>query len=373
MENLNIENINEKDKVIIDGFRRSLHKFTSGIKVDVRGKWIPIEEVVDDIESIVKYYPIISFGGSSAYVTEYVKDEDGKLVYLRMSGQDQHVKAISSVIMIGHVSMKDDYLSSNEIREIRVHSDGNKRIIKSFGEGIVDCIVYNYNSISGQKRNILIGEDEEDIFNEFLKWNKSSVKYPVYKELNREFFQELKDRNLIFKAQSSGTIAYVISSKLVEDDFLIFREIELSLVEHLKVTPVQNMANSSYLSKKQVEHIYKTLSHLPDPYETDGQKIKAVGLKLFGPSMTYYVVESNKDNRNSLPYDRCFGYVKNEHNPESSEWGYFDINEILEVEIPIGMNIGNESRNIYVGFEMDLHFKDKYITYSGKILDKTDI
>ena len=368
MELKDLKDLKIKDKVVIDGMKRELFSLGGKLKIRVDGYWKTIEECADKIEKIEIYTPTISFGGSHAYIDEYALNEEKALVYLKIKGQEQHVRSISSVIMQGIKSVKDDYLFTDEIRDLRILSSGNKRIIQSFGDGIVDCIIYNYEYTSGQKRKILIGEDEKEVYLNFIKWLKSSVKYPTLKENNEAFFDLLKNRNLIKKAESSKNIlVYYIADELIENDFEFFRDIQLSLIE--KVDKVE-LANSTYLSREQVETIYEKLKTLPDTYETDGQEIKSVGLKLFGGPMTYYVVEANKGDEYYNPYERCFGYVKNESCPECSEWGYFSIREILETKIPVKMSINGMGSSLDIGYEMDLYFDNKLINSDGEILDK---
>ena len=62
---------------------------------------------------------------------------------------------------------------------------------------------------------------------------------------------------------------------------------------------------------------------VPNIYAQDGKGDKAkVYIKLFTPNKTYYITEFDKKTGD------MFGYVKNETDPYSSEWGYTNFNEL---------------------------------------------
>ena len=110
---------------------------------------------------------------------------------------------------------------------------------------------------------------------------------------------------------------------------------------------ILDVVKSPILLKSQVEIIYSRLSEAPKLCETDGIRIKEVAVKLFHPIFTLYVVEYD-------PKDRlAFGYMKNESDDDLSEWGYSNIDELIEL-----------------GFEMDLYFKDREISFDGSISTK---
>jgi hypothetical protein len=92
------------------------------------------------------------------------------------------------------------------------------------------------------------------------------------------------------------------------------------------------------MPKSQQKIVYERLNEAPRLYKTDGEKIKKVAVKLFHPIFTLYVVEYNPDTK------IAFGYMKNERDTFLSEWGYSDIEELIEL-----------------GFEMDLYFEDRVI------------
>jgi len=101
------------------------------------------------------------------------------------------------------------------------------------------------------------------------------------------------------------------------------------------------------LSESQVKIIYSRLCEAPKLYETDGVQVKEVAVKLFHPSFTLYIVEYDSNQK------LAFGYMKNEVDGSLSEWGYSNVDELLNV-----------------GFEMDLYFKERVISFDGSISQK---
>ncbi|HHS93286.1 MAG TPA: hypothetical protein ENK82_08055 [Campylobacterales bacterium] len=107
------------------------------------------------------------------------------------------------------------------------------------------------------------------------------------------------------------------------------------------------MVKSPILLKSQVEIIFSRLNEAPKLYETDGEMLKKVTVKLFNPLLTLYVVEYN-------PVEKSvFGYMQNERFKDLSEWGYSSIDELIGL-----------------GFEMDIYFEDKLIALDGSLFDK---
>lgn len=98
------------------------------------------------------------------------------------------------------------------------------------------------------------------------------------------------------------------------------------------------------LLESQVNIIYTRLSEAPTLYATDGEKIKEVVVKLFSAGFTLFVVEYD------LEQKLAFGYMKNEADESLSEWGYSNVDELISV-----------------GFEMDLYFGQKSISFDGLI------
>ena len=102
--------------------------------------------------------------------------------------------------------------------------------------------------------------------------------------------------------------------------------------------------------KSQQKIVYERLNEAPKLYKTDGEKIKKVAVKLFHPVFTLYVVEYDPNQK------LAFGYMRNESDTFLSEWGYSDIEELLEL-----------------GFEMDLYFKDRVINSKGSISHQEEV
>lgn len=107
------------------------------------------------------------------------------------------------------------------------------------------------------------------------------------------------------------------------------------------------MVKSPILLESQVEIIYNRLSESPKLYETDGEEVKEVAVKLFNPFLTLYVVEYDPVKK------LAFGYMQNERFRDLSEWGYSSIDELIEL-----------------GFEMDIYFEDKLIALDGLLGNK---
>lgn len=110
------------------------------------------------------------------------------------------------------------------------------------------------------------------------------------------------------------------------------------------------MVKSPILLESQVEIIFLRLKEAPKLYETDGQEVKKVVVKLFHPLFTLYVVEYDTHS------NRAFGYMKNEQDNELSEWGYSLVEELIEL-----------------GFEMDIYFVNKSIRFDGSLIDSEEV
>ena len=98
------------------------------------------------------------------------------------------------------------------------------------------------------------------------------------------------------------------------------------------------------LSESQVNIIYSRLKEAPILYATDEKKVKEVVVKLFSAGFTLFVVEYDPEQK------LAFGYMKNEADGSLSEWGYSNIDTLLNL-----------------GFEMDLYFGKKIISFDGSI------
>ena len=107
------------------------------------------------------------------------------------------------------------------------------------------------------------------------------------------------------------------------------------------------LVKSPLLTESQVSVIFSRLEEAPKFYETEDIEVKEVAVKLFHSAFTLYVVEFNSSDR------LAFGYMKNEADAELSEWGYSSIDELIKV-----------------GFEMDLYFENRVISFEGKISQK---
>ena len=73
---------------------------------------------------------------------------------------------------------------------------------------------------------------------------------------------------------------------------------------------------------------------------SDGMIIK---VKYFIANFTWLVMKCEKQKDDVLFY----GFVINSSNPDFSEWGYFTLNELMEIKL-LGV----------LGVERDLHFKE---------------
>jgi len=104
------------------------------------------------------------------------------------------------------------------------------------------------------------------------------------------------------------------------------------------------------LPKSQQKIVYERLDEAPRLYKTDGEKIKKVAVKLFHPVFTLYVVEYDPNEK------LAFGYMRNESDIFLSEWGYSDIEELIEL-----------------GFEMDLYFENRVINSKGSISNQEEV
>ncbi|AXH16314.1 hypothetical protein CP985_10945 [Malaciobacter mytili LMG 24559] len=386
MQKDKLSKLTTKDRVLYDGMLREVIKRGSKPFLYIDNQLISINDISDKIEYIELYEPKIYYDGSKGYLEKYILNSKDELVLLEISGQETQIKAISSLVLLGKKNKKNE-LSIDEIKRVDFFQNGYRRKIQTLEDGISNCLIYHSNSISGKEQNIIFGKTEDEVYTRFLSWLKDSVPYPTHKDYNKTLFEELKNNKHLVEMRSRNLIAFEISVELISDEYKLFKEIVINLLKKLNVLEDKieqkqkttnkekiNYPKSTYLTEKQVKNIYKKLETLPNIYEYDGVKYKPVGIKLFSPNMTYYVVEVNKNGDEWFePYERCFGYVKNESNPSLSEWGYFSIPELLEVQIPVRFINNSGPTNFHVGFEMDLYFEDKYIDIRGKIYNKDEI
>ncbi len=85
------------------------------------------------------------------------------------------------------------------------------------------------------------------------------------------------------------------------------------------------------LNEKDVQKLKKFPTYSQDGKGKDAEII----LKVFNPygRGTWYVLEAEEINNGTDYY--CFGYVESPLNPLYDEYGYFTINQLKEVKIPI--------------------------------------
>lgn len=233
-----LKNLKNKDKVITeDGVKMELQKRYDGwyVKKPEEYSWKKLDDIKDKIVDIEEYTPTMSYHGSYAFIQSYVHDANGKLVYVELLGQEQDVRSISSLIMLGKTRLKDSYLSSEEISNIQVNTAGNKRLIQSLGNGICHALVYNHNAILKQGFSVLIGKTKDDIYKEFCRWLKQSQPMPYPKELTKELFETLLDRDLLLENRALNRVSYGISEELIKDDYKMFCEIVIELCKKNKL------------------------------------------------------------------------------------------------------------------------------------------
>jgi len=87
------------------------------------------------------------------------------------------------------------------------------------------------------------------------------------------------------------------------------------------------------------------LAKIPPLYANEGASEREIiiRLKYFLASFTWLVAECEKRDDDVLFY----GYVINHSMPDCSEWGYFTLNQLMEVILPSG-----------IGVERDLDFEE---------------
>lgn len=89
------------------------------------------------------------------------------------------------------------------------------------------------------------------------------------------------------------------------------------------------------------------MAALPALYSTKEIALndKIIQVKYFLMNMTWYAVEAETREDGDILF---FGYVKNESNPDFSEWGYFTLRQLKEVVVSGVFKV-----------ERDLHFDPK--------------
>jgi hypothetical protein len=363
VEPFDITIIKNKDEVMIDGIWRKVQDRYGSLKVQSASRsWITetLSSVADKIEGHRKYVPKIRYNGAICDIEAYIKD-GSTLIFLEIIGQETMVKSVSSVLMQGRTRMNEHSVDSDAIGWFDINKASNKRKMIQLEDGIAHAIVHHSPSIIDINFNVLIGRDKDELLISFNAWLEKSQPLPYPKELSKKLYEKLQSRSKITELTTYGIEAVKVDMSILEDDGKDLQEYILEVCKEngliaLDAKPMKLKAplpKSPLLTVGQVQKIYDTLSKMPKTYELNDVKIKPIGLKLFVSSMTWYVVEADAGS----PEDefegtqrQAFGYVVNESYPECSEWGYIDIDEVVQN-----------------GAEMDLYFDDMYIKSNGQI------
>lgn len=336
--------------------------------IDTQEGRLYLKNIENEYEISEIHYSKMEFGGATATVLSIAKNSSSAIVYLELIGQEDMVKSITSVIMQGRVKMNDAFLCISSGGYFQVNKAGNKRLLQQVGDGIVHSIVYHSPSIKDTNFDVLIGRDRESLLASFTNWMDKTNPMPYPKELIAEIYEEMIVREQLDELESIGVQAISIKDDIGLNEYEILREIIIKVsvengimneyVEREDDIFQMKLPKSPLLTTIQVEQIYKKLATLPDTYETDGHKLKPIGIKLFGGPATIYVVEKDisagkkidgQVQRNS----QCFGYVDI---GQGGEWGYIDFDTYIEV-----------------GLEMDLYFENRYMDNAGSIYTYKDV
>lgn len=327
-----------------------------------------IDTIEDKFTLVRKHYNKMEYAGAVASVISIAENRQGMIIYLELIGQEDMVKSITSLIMMGRIKMNDHYLNYTG-GYFQVFRGGTKRLMQQCGDGLVHAILYHGPSVKDTNFNTLLGQDEEDMLDNFVNWLDKTNPLPYPKALVSDIYQGMKDRELLTELNCTGIKAFEIDDQVGQNEFEQLQEIivdcavdagvmntyQKKIVED-EPTFAYPLPKSRLLTGKQVEAIYAKLSSMPKTYETEEWKLKPV-LKLFNASMTLYVTEQDKAAGTIVHGEpegqvQCFGYVYNESYGEG-EWGYIDFDEYIRL-----------------GFEMDLYFENKYIDPSATIQDR---
>lgn len=384
---VDLTHLKPKDKLIIDGLEYSVLKFSNALKISRKNKFVLIEDIKDEIEDIIEYVPNISFDGAIANIESYIKMEDNTLIFLRLSGQDQMVKSITSVIMQGRIMQGNKKVVSDELGTFKVLKNGNKRLIEPLEDGVINSILFNNPTLKEEGYNVIVGRDEEEILSAFSDWLRDCQPLPASLH-NELIFKKMVDEGLCVKLKSHNILAYEIKyEKLLKDldeNETKMEEIILSVYKSQGLISIDTkpkkqkapLPKSKYLRENQVKKIFDVLDKMPKTMETDGMKYRPIGLKLFGGNFRIYVTEADigcETDKYESMHTQCYGYVENLANPDCSEWGYINIPYYLEQTFNIPMLIGNKVNHIIGGFEQDIYFEDRFIDYDGNIYTKEQI
>lgn len=380
---MDLKNISIKDRIVIDEVEYSLMKFNNEFKIKKDNRLVLLEDVKDEIQDIIKYVPKIAFDGAIADIESYVK-LGSTLVFLQLTGQDQMVKSITSVIMQGRIKQGNKNIVSDELGNFTVFKNGNKRIIEPLEEGYITSILANEPKLKDDGYNIIVGRNYDEILSAFSVWLRDCQPLPA--SLHSDLiFKKMVDTNLCEKLTSYNILAYEIKydelfenldesqTKMEEIILSVYREQGLISSDAKPMKQKAPLPKSKYLREDQVKKIFDTLDKMPTTGQTDGMKFKPIGLKLFGANFNVYVTEADigcEDDEFESMHTQCYGYVENLAAPDCSEWGYINIPYYLEQTFKIPMIIGNKVNHILGGFEQDLYFEDRYIDLNGNIYTK---
>jgi len=336
-EVFDISNINYNDTVLVNEkwLKVQQSSFDNTLKVQTGlNKWDTelIEDLTLQITAYKKFIPKMGYYGAVADVEAYIKDGT-TLVYLELAGQEGKVKAITSVLMQGKIEMNKQKVYSDTLGHFSINSAGNRRKLASLEDGMVHTILYHSPSITDTNFSILIGRDVDELLTSFSTWLEKSQPLPYPKELTNKIYEKLQVRDKLIDLTTLNIEAVKVDLTILEDEYNDLQEIILEVCKENGIIS-QNakpmrldapLPKSNYLHKNQVQKIYDTLNSMPKTRELEDQDIKPIGLKLFGPSFTYYITEADigcEDDEFLNEHTQCFGYVKNESDPACSEWGY---------------------------------------------------
>lgn len=378
-----LSKIKENDEVLVEGTWRKVNKSPLNQELRIqygKNRWdkINIQEV--KIEGHKKYVPHIRYGGAVCDVESFIINDSGQLVFLELTGAAEMVKSVTSVLMQGRMKMNDHTVDA-DFGFFQIYKAGNKRKIVNLEEGLAHSIVYHAPSISEVNFNIIMGTDKDNLLNSFAIWMEASQPLPYPQKLTAQIFEKLKSRDKLKQLKTFNMEAIEVDLSIFEDDFNDLTEIILEvckehglIAENAKPIQIKKqfpLPKSNYLRPDQVQKIYDTLNKMPKTYQLENEKIKPIGLKLFSPNMTLYVVEADKgdeEDEYENMHTQCYGYIKNESDPQMSEWGYINIPYYLKMDIPVGVNAASgRIGSIKVGFEQDLHFENMYINQKGQV------
>lgn len=366
-ELIDISIIKEKDKLLIGDEWREVTRDYNELQVQTGINFYNKELLTKLDRSIIKehkkFVPKVRYLGAIADIESFIKDRS-TLIQLEIIGQEQMVKAISSVLMQGRVKLNDHNVEIPHAGWFDINKAGNKRKLMELGNGISHSLVYHHPSIAAQGFNILIGKNKEELHFRFEEFMDKTNPIPYPKELIKEIFIELKEQEYIEELESYNIEAVKINLDIFENDGILLQEIILKVCRNNGLIspdakPMKEQAplpKSPILTPEQVKKVYETLEKMPKTYETENMSIKPIGLKLFTSSMTWYVIEADigsDDDKFQGVHSQAFGYVKNENAVHCSEYGYINIEEVIKC-----------------GAEMDLYFKNQYI--KGKTIGTMD-